>query len=85
MKHLKSPQELNEASENLNISDVIDRFTIINRERNSLNIQIRDYYTPLLTNATKNKDKAEYDRLLSELPDCPFLLTAHRIGELNGL
>ena len=26
MKHLKTPQELNEASENLNISDVIGRF-----------------------------------------------------------
>lgn len=26
MKHLKIPQELNEASENLNISDVISRF-----------------------------------------------------------
>jgi len=25
MKHLKTPQELNEASENLNISDVINR------------------------------------------------------------
>jgi hypothetical protein len=25
MKHLKTPQELNEASENLNISDVIER------------------------------------------------------------
>jgi hypothetical protein len=33
MKHLKSPQELNEASENLNISDVIVRlFTDLARK-----------------------------------------------------
>jgi hypothetical protein len=28
MKHLKTPQELNEASENLNISDVMSSFTL---------------------------------------------------------
>jgi hypothetical protein len=33
MKHLKTPQELNEASENLNISDVISRlFTDVEKE-----------------------------------------------------
>jgi hypothetical protein len=31
MKHLKTPQELNEASENLNISDVSDSYSVIGR------------------------------------------------------
>jgi hypothetical protein len=69
----------------LNIADVISRFSDVNKERNELNKQIREHYTPLLTEACKNKNKAEYDRLLSELPDCPFVLTAYRIGELHGL
>ena len=36
MKHLKPPQELNEASENLNISDVSDSYAIA-----SLNLMIQ--------------------------------------------
>ena len=67
------------------IADVISRFSEVNKERNELNRQIGEYYKPLLTEAAKNKNKAEYDRLLSELPDCPFVMTAYRIGELNGL
>ena len=44
--------------EHTDISDVIDRFKIVNQERNSLNNQIREYYTPLLTNAAKSNDKS---------------------------
>jgi flagellar biosynthesis chaperone FliJ len=39
MKHLKTPQELNEASENLNISDVSDSETKI--------IQIKNEYSEI--------------------------------------
>ena len=67
------------------ITDVISRFSVANKERNELNKQISEYYKPLIIAAAKNKDKTEYERLLSELPDCPFTLTAYRIGELYGL
>jgi len=82
----KENENLNEAKNSvLNIADVISRFSDVNKERNELNKQIREHYTPLLTEACKTKNKAEYDRLLNELPDCPFVLTAYRIGELHGL
>lgn len=64
---------------------VIDRLNIINEERNLLNSIISEHYTPLLTNAAKNKNQSECDKLLSELPDCPFLMTAYRIIELNNI
>ena len=67
------------------IHDVISRFLVVNKERNELNTTIRNHYEPLLTEASKNKDKYEFDRLLSQLPDCPFVMTAYRIGELNSL
>lgn len=82
MGHENSKQAETKA---LSIADVISRLSDINKERNELNKQIEQHYTPLLTEASKNKDKAEYDRLLSELPDCPFVMTAYRIGALNGL
>jgi hypothetical protein len=81
----KSTDLQNSTNPPLLIASVISRFSEVNTERNELNRQIGEYYKPLLTEAAKNKDKAEYDRLLSELPDCPFVMTAYRIGELNGL
>jgi len=39
MKHLKTPQELNEASENLNISDVMKRINQLKEEYD----RIRNY------------------------------------------
>lgn len=75
----KKVEDLNE-----NTLDIISRFSEVNKERNTLNKKITDYYTPLLEKAAKSKNKKEYDSLISELPDCPFLMTAYRIGALYG-
>ena len=40
MKHLKTPQELNEASENLNISDVMKRINTLMDELNDINKEL---------------------------------------------
>ena len=45
MKHLKSPQELNEASENLNISDVSDS-DLFQEDSESLMIEVVDKIKP---------------------------------------
>jgi len=71
--------------EALHIGGVISRFSEIYTIQNELNKQIGDYYKPLLTEAARNGNKAKYDELLSELPDCPFVITAYRIGEMYGL
>lgn len=67
----------------MDILNIIERFNIINNERKLLNKQISDYYTPLLKEAAKNNDEIKFNALISEIPDCPFLMTAYRIGILD--
>ncbi len=85
MKNSKSILCPKNNSEELDISSIIERFTVINKERSLINSQISKHYTPLLMKAAKNGHKKKYDELLKQLPDCPFLLTAYRIGQLHGL
>jgi hypothetical protein len=67
----------------MDILNVIERFNVINNERKLLNKQIKDYYTPLLIEAATNNDETKFNDLISEIPDCPFLMTAYRIGMSN--
>jgi len=58
MKHLKTPQELNEASENLNISDVSDSDFIFNSLRNKLDEQedkVVEYMNKYMTQEERNR------------------------------
>jgi hypothetical protein len=68
MKHLKTPQELNEASENLNISDVISRLLSLQR----VDIDTQDN-GEFIEQDERIEDDGRYirsedlDRLISEL------------------
>lgn len=68
--------------ETARIEEAIKRYNIVNKERSELNKQIRDHYEPLLTKAAKEQDKERFKELIDELPDCSFVLSALRIGEL---
>ena len=57
MKHLKTPQELNEASENLNISDV--RSSFINEDKSQLEADVE---LKLINFFESFSDKFEIDR-----------------------
>ena len=63
-----------------NINDTIQKFKDVEKERTDLNTKIREHYTPLLKKAGENNNEKEFNELVSELPDCPFLITAHRWG-----
>jgi hypothetical protein len=73
---------LTEKKDKGNILNVISEFNVINKQRNELNSKIREHYEPLMTKAGKDGDLIEFERLMNELPDCPFLLTSYRMCEL---
>lgn len=63
-----------------NIRKEIELFNILYEERTELNKQIREYYEPLFTGAGERNDKAEFDRLASELPmNLPFRNNVYRM------
>jgi len=67
------------------IQTTIQWFISTSKLYNALNTSIRDYYTPLLTKAAIDKDDDTFNNLMSELPDCPFVMTGYRIWHLyNG-
>lgn len=63
----------------MKIKTVLKRFTTISQERSELNRKIAEHYEPLLKEAGNTKDFETMEKLLSELPDCPFALTAYRM------
>ena len=65
-----------------NMLNVISEFNVINKKRNELNSKIREHYEPLMTKAGKEDNLIEFERLMNELPDCPFLMTSYRMCEL---
>jgi hypothetical protein len=66
MKHLKTQQQLNEASENLNISDVIQSLLLLKGRIQSLELDIKT----IDSETTQGRLKAMYnqvERLLDKL------------------
>jgi hypothetical protein len=68
MKHLKKPQELNESSENLNISDVIQSLSLLKGRIQSLQLDVERIDKETM----EGRLKAMYnqvERLLDKLND----------------
>lgn len=71
-----------------NLNDIKTIVSLMNKntsDRVILNRKIREHYEPLMIDAAKRGDVSEYNRLVSELPNCPFKTTAYRIGDLHNI
>ena len=67
------------------IKSIVSLMNEISIERKVLNNRIREHYEPLISGAAKSGDVSEYNRLIDELPDCPFKATAYRIGAMYNI
>jgi hypothetical protein len=71
MKHLKTPQELNEASENLNISDVSDSSFNFNDDKlKRMMKDLVDYTRGMLKSVPKDTESKKFvDNFIKEYED----------------